>query len=185
MKNIESVTALVNCLFSAYEKSIHGLDWEEKILEYSDVINNFIDIDTDLNALYQQIRENFANLPQPSAIKKMLAKQTRKAEIKEYVEHPDNGKKVVVVCYRNGIARELREYVICNTPETKDFKEITEKIKENFDDYKVFEFGKDTTIYHGCKRLEDDTIQATGEAWIPSGYNSNGEITGWDKRKIA
>ena len=185
MKTIESVTALVNCLFSVYNQNIQGLDWEDKITEYSDVINNFIDIDTDLNDLYMQIRENFSNLPQPSAIKKMLSKQVKRAEVKEYTEHPDNGKKVLIACYRGGIVRAIQERVISNTPTGKNQSEIYADLREKFDDIKVYEFGKDTTLFHGCKPLSDGTLQATCEAWIPTGYDAKGNITGYDKRMIA
>lgn len=185
MKTIESVTALVNCLFSVYNQSIQGLDWEEKITEYADVINEFISYDTDLNELYMQIRQNFANLPQPSAIKKMLSKNHKRAEVKEYQQDPNNGKKIVVTCTRNGIIRECREYIVDNVESSKAFSDITDKIKENFDSYEVYYYKADTTIFHGCRQLEDGTIQATAEAWIPQGYNEKGEVIGYEKRKIA
>lgn len=187
MKTIESVTALVNCLFHAYNQSIQGLDWEEKITEYAEVINEFIGIETDLNDLYMQIRQNFSNLPQPSAIKKMLSKNHKKSEIKEYTEHPDNGKQIAITCYRGGIPREVRVFVISNVPDknSKTQSEITQNLREKYNDIKIYEFSKATTIYRSCKKLEDGTIQATAEAWIPQGYNEKGEITGYDKRKIA
>lgn len=146
MKKIESVTGLVNCLFSAYEHNIRGLDWEEKILEYSDVINDFITFDTDLNDLYMEIRQTFSNLPQPSAIKRMFDKKQVKTEVQEYVSHPDNDKLVVILCYKNGEVKETRQYILRASGDCKSIREIAPALRERFDDIKVLEFPKGTTI---------------------------------------
>lgn len=185
--NLQTVTDLVNTLFTYYDCNLSKLDWDNKINEYVDVINDLISFDTDLNELYKTIRQEYKyrKIPTPHDIKKILSKNKTKSEIKEYTEHPDNGKQIAITCYRGGIARECRVYVIANTPNTKEQAVITADLRKKFDEIKIYEFGKDTTIFHGCKRLEDGTIQATAEAWIPQGYNEKGEIIGYDKRKIA
>ena len=185
--NLQTVTDLVNTLFTYYDCNLSKLDWDNKINEYVDVINDLISLDTDLNELYRTIRQEYKyrKIPTPHDIKKIILKHHKKAEVKEYQQDPNNGKKIVVTCTRNGIIRECREYIVDNVESSKAFSDITDKIKENFDSYEVYYYKADTTIFHGCRQLEDGTIQATAEAWIPQGYNEKGEITGYDKRKIA
>lgn len=163
MKKIESVTALVNHLFSAYNQNINGLDWEEKITEYSDVINDFIDYDTDLNELYLQIRQNFANLPQPSSIKKIFNKKQAIAEAKEYIEHPDNNKLVLVICYKDGEIVQIRNHVLKNTPDTdRTLSKETKTMREIYDEVKV-------RIYPA------DVVLIGRKLHIPEEYNRDGE----------
>lgn len=163
MKKIESVTALVNHLFSAYNQNINGLDWEEKITEYSDVINDFIDYDTDLNELYLQIRQNFASLPQPSSIKKIFNKKQAIAEAKEYIEHPDNNKLVLVICYKDGEIAQIRKFVMKNTPDTeRTISKDTKLMREIYDEVKV-------RVYPA------DVVLIGRKLHIPEEYNRDGE----------
>ncbi len=195
MKRIESVTGLVNCLFSAYDKPIHGLDWEEKINEYADVINDYIGLDTDLTELYKDIRGNFASLPQPSAIKKMLSKSRTREEVRQQVEHPDNGKLIVITCYKNNEITEIRDYVVHNTEYTKSLTDTTKDLREKFDNIKVYEYCQGSTLM-SRKRLipikfdelgEPAEFKAEWEAtvYIPNGYDAKGYVTEYKKQRIA
>lgn len=159
---VESVTALVNRLFSAY--GVTGLDWEEKINEYADIINDFIEYDTDLTELYKKIRQEFAKLPQPSTLKKMMNKTKTVAEIKEYVSHPDNNKLVLVMCYKEGELVNIRQYVMSNTPEThRTLSYESKKMREIYDDVKI-------------RILPPDTTLIGRKLFIPEEYNSEGEV---------
>lgn len=185
--NLQTVTDLVNTLFTYYDCNLSKLDWDNKINEYVDVINDLISYDTDLNDLYKTIRQEYKyrKIPTPHDIKKILSKQFKKNEVKEYVDDPNNGKQIVVICYRKGIPRECRVYVVDNSETSKAITEITNNLRESFDDVQTYHYGKDTTIFESCKRLADGTIQAVAEAWIPKGYNEKGHITEYEKRKIA
>ena len=187
--NLQTVTDLVNTLFTYYDCNLSKLDWDNKINEYVDVINDLISFDTDLNELYKTIRQEYKyrKIPTPHDIKKILLKNKTKSEIKEYTEHPDNGKQIAITCYRGGIPREVRVIVISNVPDknSKTHPDITQDLREKYDDIKIYEFSKDTTIYRSCQRLSDGTIQAESEAWIPTGYDNKGNVTGYMKRKIA
>lgn len=167
---IQTVTELVNRIFSAY--GVSGLDWEEKINEYSDVINDLIELNTNLDELYKQIRLEFAKLPQPSSLKKMLSKTKTRAEIKEQIEHPDNGKMIVIACLKNDEVVEIRDHIVHNTYDTKSIKDVSDELRERFDRIKVFEFGK------GCT-LMGDTV------FIPNGYDQKGHVIEYKQQRIA
>ena len=170
IKPIETVTELVNRIFSAY--GVRGLDWEEKINEYADLINDFIEYDTDLTELYKKIRQEFAKLPQPSTLKKMLSKSKTRAEVKEQIEHPDNGKLIVIACYKNDAISEIREYIVHNTHETKSIKKVSDDLRETFDKIKVYEFCKGSN-------LMGNTV------FIPNGYNEKGYVIEYKQMRIA
>lgn len=177
IKPIETVTELVNRIFSAY--GVRGLDWEEKINEYADVVNELIDFDTDLTDLYKKIRLEFAKLPQPSTLKKMLSKSKTRAEVKEQIEHPDNGKLIVVTCYKDNLPKECRSYIV--SYDAKPLSETTKHLREIYDDIKVFEFSKDSTLFSRYIKSEK---RCTGEVWTPI-YNAQAEVESYKKIKVA
>lgn len=174
---IQTVTELVNRLFSAY--GVSGLDWEDKINEYSDVVNELIDFDTDLTELYKSIRLEFAKLPQPSTLKKMMSKTKVKAEVREYQESPDNGKLIVVTCYKNNLPKECRSYYV--SYDATPLNVTTKKLRQIYDDIKVFEFSKDSTLFSRWIKAED---KCTGEVWTPI-YNAQSEVKEYKKVKVA
>lgn len=177
IKPIETVTELVNRIFSAY--GVRGLDWEEKINEYADVVNELIDFDTDLTDLYKKIRLEFAKLPQPSTLKKMMLRTKAKSEVKEYQESPDNGKLIVVTCYKDNVPKQCRSYVV--SYDAKPLSETTKKLREIYDDIKVFEFSKDSTLFSRYIKSEN---RCTGEVWTPI-YNAQAEVESYKKIKVA
>lgn len=195
MKKIETVTGLVNALFTAYDKHITGLDWEEKITEYSDVINDFIDFDTDLDDLYMKIRQTFSNLPQPSAIKKVFTKNKVNTETKREYEHPDNGKLLVIACYKDNELKEIRDYTIWNTSTTKSIKEISTNLREKYDKITTYEYCKGSTIMIKTKKEPaeyDENGEVTkyklvwsGDVFIPDGYDKDGHVTEYKTQRIA
>lgn len=227
---IQTVTELVNRLFSAY--GVSGLDWEEKINEYSDVVNELIDFDTDLTDLYKKIRLEFAKLPQPSTLKKMMLRTKAKSEVREYQESPDNGKLIVVTCYKKEkefviqdkkagnkidvfsaledaekelakyeetdkaegtykpdfyevvenekiIPKQCRSYIV--SYDAKPLSETTKKLREIYDDIKVYEFSKDSTLFSRYIKSEN---RCTGEVWTPI-YNAQAEVESYKKIKVA
>lgn len=174
---IQTVTELVNRLFSAY--GVSGLDWEEKINEYSDVVNELIDFDTDLTDLYKKIRLEFAKLPQPSTLKKMMLRTKAKSEVREYQESPDNGKLIVVTCYKDNVPKQCRSYIV--SYDAKPLSETTKKLREIYDDIKVYEFSKDSTLFSRYIKSEK---RCTGEVWTPI-YNAQAEVESFKKIKVA
>lgn len=172
--HLQTVTDLVNSLFTYYDCNLTKLDWDNKINEYVDVINDLITFDTDLDELYKTIRQDYKyrKLPTPYDIKNILSKSKAKAEIRECVEHPDNGKIVVIACYKNGKVSEIRDYVIHNTSTTKSYKEITKDLREKFDNIKVYEFCKGSTLI-------GNTV------FIPAGYDSEMNVTEYKQQRIA
>lgn len=170
---IQSVTELVQRLFNAYDCNFKGLDWEDKINEYTDVINDLISYDTDLDDLYKTIRQEYPyrKLPLPHDIKKFLTKKERHAEVVKQVEHADNGKLVVIACYKNDNVKEIRDYIVHNTYKTKSVKQTTDDLKNKFDSVKVYEFCKGSSLIGNV-------------VFIPNGYNEQGEVTEYRKMRI-
>ena len=167
--NLQTVTDLVNCLFSTYEHTIRGLDWDSKIDEYVNVINDLITYDTDLNDLYKKIRQNYQyrKLPTPYDVKRIISDKCIKEQNQEYVSHPDNDKLVVILCYKNGEVKETRQYILRASGNCKSIREIAPALRERFDDIKVLEFPKGTTIQGN-------------EAGIPR-YENGEETTEWQR----
>jgi hypothetical protein len=163
---LQTVTDLVNSLFTYYDCNLQKLDWDNKINEYVDVINDLISYDTDLDELYKKIRQDYKyrKLPTPYDIKKIISKTKTISEIKEYVSHPDNNKLVLVLCYKQGELVNIRQYVMSNTPEThRTLSYESKKMREIYDDVKI-------------RILPQDTTLIGRKLFIPEEYNSEGEV---------
>lgn len=162
---IQTVTDLVNKLFDYYECNFSKLDWDEKLDEYVDDLNDCINYNDNLDEIYSLIKEKlpYTKLPKSGKIKNVLSKSKQKTEIMEYVEHPDNGKLVLVICYKNGEIAQIRKHVMMNTPDTdRSLYKETKLMREIYDEVKVRIYPADVVLIG--KKLH-----------IPEEYNKDGE----------
>ena len=174
MQPIQTVTELVTSLFSVYEANFKGLEWESKINEYADVINDLISFDADLDEIYKKIRQEYPyrKLPLPYDIRKILKQNQITTENKQYVSHPDNDRQRYIVCYKDGYVKDVRQYVMRAGGEAKSLSAVTDVLKRHYDDYKIYDYPKGTT-YCG------------GTVYIPTKWDIHGNVTETRKEQIA
>lgn len=188
MINIKSINDLINKLYVAYDKKA-GLDFQAEIAEIEDIIQSTVTNKTDLNEVYVQIRRQCSSIPSPKRMIEIIKRCNKQQETKTYINDSENGKMMLFVCYKDGKCRDIREYVIQNggnDRNTKTQSQVLKNLNDKFSYVKVMEFPESAVLYRDLLKFDENGSKIVGgEVWEIGGYDSNGDVTYYNKTRVA
>lgn len=189
MINIRNLNDLVFKIYSNYSTSKCGLDFENKVNEDVELLEPYVTNNTDYNAVYRDLMTSRVSKPPIPVMIEAIKKNNQKRQAETYINDVENGKMIIYVCYKNSICREIRDYIIQNggnNKETKTNTDILKDLKERFTYVKVLQFSSTAVLYRDEIKFDDNGDKiAGGEVWEIGGYDRNGNVTSYNKTRVA